>query len=79
MLEHRSGVDVEDGRVANQAPTQKTKAAAQPVQRPAQRADRTPDIHPQIAALVRLLARQAAREHLERLANPGGEETIDER
>jgi hypothetical protein len=33
---------------------------------------------PQIAALVRLLARQAAREHLERLANPETDATDEE-
>ena len=50
----------------DQAPAQDTEAAAQP----ADGADRTADVDAMIAALVRLLARQAAREHLERLANP---------
>jgi hypothetical protein len=57
----------------DQAPAQQTGAAAQP----ADRADRTPDVDAAIVALVRLLARQAAREHLERLANPDAEEITD--
>jgi hypothetical protein len=73
-LGHCSGVAAEDGRVrVDQAPD--TEAAAQP----AQSADRAADVDEMVVALVRLLARQAAREHLERLANPDGEETIDER
>ena len=55
----------------DQAPAQDTEAAA----RPAQGADRAADVDEMIAALVRLLARQAAREHLERLANPELETT----
>jgi hypothetical protein len=39
---------------------------------------RTADVEETVAALVRLLARQAAREHLERLANPDAEEITDE-
>jgi hypothetical protein len=64
--------------VADQAPKQKTKAAAQPVQRLAQSPNRTPDIHPQVAALVRLLARQAAREYLHRPAHPETDTTDEE-
>jgi hypothetical protein len=55
----------------DQAPAQETEAAAQP----AQGADRAAEANDKIAALVRLLARQAAREHLERLANPELETT----
>ena len=55
----------------DQAPAQDTGAAARPVDD----ADRTADVDAAIAALVRLLARQAAREHLERLANPELETT----
>jgi hypothetical protein len=55
----------------DQAPAQGTEAAAQP----AQGADRTAELAEKIAALVRLLARQAAREHLQRLANPKLETT----
>jgi hypothetical protein len=50
----------------DQAPAQGTEATVQPAQGP----DRTADVDAAITALVRLLARQAAREHLERLANP---------
>jgi hypothetical protein len=53
------------------APAQDTGAAA----RPADGRDRSADVDAAIAALVRLLARQAAREHLERLANPKLETT----
>jgi hypothetical protein len=58
----------------DQAPAQETGAAARPVAG----ADRTADVDAAISALVRLLARQAAREHLERLANPEAEEITDE-
>jgi hypothetical protein len=76
MLGHHSGVDAEGGRVkVDQAPAQGTEATAQP----AQGADRAAEVDEKIAALVRLLARQAAHEHLERLANPDAEETINER
>jgi hypothetical protein len=53
----------------DQAPAQDIEEPAQP----AQGAGRTADVDAAIAALVRLLARQAAREHLERLANPDAE------
>ena len=58
----------------DQAPAQDTGAAVQPKQGPA----RTADFDAAITALVRLLARQAAREHLERQANPEAEEITDE-
>jgi len=58
----------------DQATAQDTGVAAQP----ADRADRTPDVNAAIDALVRLLARQAAREQLERLANPDAEEITDD-
>jgi len=58
----------------DQAPAQDTGAAARPADGP----DRTADDDAAIAALVRLLARQAAREHLERLANPELETTDEE-
>jgi hypothetical protein len=54
-----------------QAPAKDIRAAAQPAHGP----DRTADVDEMISALVRLLARQAAREHLERLANPELETT----
>jgi hypothetical protein len=59
----------------DQAPAQDIVAAARPADGPG----RTADVDVAIAALVCLLARQAAREHLERLANPDAEETINER
>jgi hypothetical protein len=55
----------------DQAPAQETEAAVQPAHGP----DRTADVDAAITALVRLLARQAARDHLERLANPEPETT----
>ena len=55
----------------DQAPAKDTGAAARPADGPG----RTADVDAAIAALVRLLARQAAREHLERLANPELETT----
>jgi hypothetical protein len=60
---------------ADQAPVRDTGKAA----RPAHDSDPRPDVDAMLVAIVKLLARQAAREHLERLANPDGEETIDER
>jgi hypothetical protein len=57
----------------DQTSAQQTEAAAQPAQGP----NRTPDVDAMLKALVRLLARQAAREHLERLANPDAEEITD--
>jgi hypothetical protein len=54
-----------------QAPARDTRAAARPANGP----NRAADVDAAIAALVRLLARQAAREHLERLANPELETT----
>jgi hypothetical protein len=70
-LERRSGIPTEGGRVkVDQVPAQDTEAA-----KPAQNPDRIADVDAAIAALVRLLARQAAREHLERLANPELEAT----
>ena len=75
-LEHRSGVDAEDGRVkVGQAPAQSSEAAAPPAQGP----DRAPAVDEMINGLVRLLARQAAREHLERLARPNSEDPTDVR
>jgi hypothetical protein len=59
----------------DQAAARDTRAAA----RPAHGSDPRPDVDAMLVAIVKLLARQAAREHLERLANPDGEETIDER
>jgi hypothetical protein len=59
----------------DQAPAKDTRAALRPADRP----DRAADVDAVIAALVRLLARQAAREHLERLANPDAGEITDER
>lgn len=58
----------------DQTPAQETEAAAKPAQGP----DRTPGVDEKIDALVRLLARQAAREYLDRLANPDAEEITDE-
>ena len=55
----------------DQAAAQNTGATARPAAGP----DRTADVDAAITALVRLLARQAAREHLERLANPELETT----
>jgi hypothetical protein len=55
----------------DQTPAQDTGAAARPADGP----DRTADVDAAITALVRLLARQAARDHLERLANPEPETT----
>jgi hypothetical protein len=59
---------------ADQAPVRDIGTAA----RPADGRDRTADVDAAIAALVRLLARQAAREHLERLANPETDATDEE-
>jgi hypothetical protein len=56
------------------ASAQDTGAPARPADGP----DRAANVDEMIAALVRLLARQAAREHLERLANPDAEEITDE-
>ena len=54
-----------------QAPARVTGAAAQPAQGP----DCTADVDAALDALVRLLARQAAREYLERQANPDAGDT----
>jgi hypothetical protein len=58
----------------DQAPAQDTGAAAQLVDG----ADRKADVDAAITALIRLLARQAAREHLQRQADPDAEEITDE-
>jgi hypothetical protein len=56
------------------APAQDTGAAARPVHGP----DPRPDVDAMLVAIVKLLARQAAREYLERQANPDAEEITDE-
>jgi hypothetical protein len=48
------------------APPQEPGAAARPAHGP----DPRPDVDAMLVANVKLLARQAARQHLERLANP---------
>ena len=63
-----------DGVKVDQAPAQETAAAVQPKQGP----DRTADVDAALDALVRLLARQAAREYLERQANPDAGDTTDD-
>jgi hypothetical protein len=72
-LEHQARASMQRSDPVNvdQTSAQDTKAAGQPVQSPG----RTADVDAAITALVRLLARQAAREHLERLANPELETT----
>jgi hypothetical protein len=59
--------------VVDRTPVGNNEAVAQPAQ------GRAPDVDAVLDALVRLLARQAAREHLERQANPDAEEIPDER
>ena len=70
----RASIQSERTGKVDQAPAQDTGAAARPADGP----DRAANVDAAIAALVRLLARQAAREHLERLANPDAAEISDE-
>jgi hypothetical protein len=58
----------------DQATARDSKARAEPARGP----DRTADVDAALDALVRLLALQAAREHLQRQADPEAEEITDE-